>query len=131
MNGYVEAIDTPASAHCNFRSLLYTGHNLQLVLMSLAPGEDIGSEIHRDRDKFFRVESGEGMVEIDGHFHKAATGTAILVPAGSRRNFINTGSAAVKLCTLYGPPNHLDRQVQGTKAEASASSERFAGDTTE
>lgn len=131
MNGYVANIDTLASANTNFRSVLYTGHNLQLVLMSLAPGEDIGLEIHRDRDQFFRIESGEGSVEIDGHSRKAAVGTAILVPAGSRHNVINTGGGALKLLTVYGPPNHLDMLVEKTKAEAMSSSERFAGATTE
>lgn len=131
MNGYVANIDSLAKANINFRSVLYTGHNLQLVLMSLAPGEDIGSEIHRDRDQFFRVESGEGSVEIDGHIHKIADGTAILVPAGSRHNVINTGAVSLKLYTLYGPPNHLDLIVQRTKAAASSSTETFAGATSE
>lgn len=131
MNGYVADIDTLASANSNFRNVLYTGPNLQLVLMSLAPGEDIGSEIHRDRDQFFHIESGTATVEIDGRARDAVAGSAILVPAGAEHNVINTGRAPLKLFTLYGPPNHLDQLVQKTKAEASISSERFAGLTTE
>jgi mannose-6-phosphate isomerase-like protein (cupin superfamily) len=131
MNGYVANIEALTSENRNFRSVLYTGRNLQLVLMSLASGEDIGSEIHPDRDQFFRIEIGKGKVEIDGHSRDVAAGSAILVPAGARHNVINTGPVPLKLYTLYGPPNHLDHLVEGSKAAAQASSETFAGGTTE
>ena len=131
MNGYVANIEKLALSNSDFRHVLYTGHNLQLVLMSLAPGEDIGSEVHRDRDQFFRVERGTAEVVIDGHSHEVADGSAIVVPAGSRHNVINKGNAPLKLYTIYGPPNHVDQLIQKTKAEASASSEKFVGAATE
>ena len=131
MNGYVANIERLSQSNGNFRHVLYTGRNLQLVLMSLAPGEEIGSEIHRDCDQFFRVEKGTAEVVIDRHTHEVADGSAILVPAGSRHNVINKGKAALKLYTIYGPPNHVDQLIQKTKAEASASSEKFVGATTE
>ena len=131
MNGYVANIEKLALSNGDFRHVLYTGHNLQLVLMSIAPGQDIGSEVHRDRDQFFRVEEGAAEVVIDGHSHEVANGSAIVVPAGARHNVINKGKAALKLYTIYGPPNHVDQLIQKTKAEALASSEKFVGDTTE
>lgn len=131
MNGYVANIEKLAQSNDDFRHVLYTGHNLQLVLMSLAPGEDIGSEVHRDRDQFFRVEKGTAEVVIDGHTHELSDGSAILVPAGSRHNVVNRGKAALKLYTIYGPPNHVDQLIQKTKTEALASMEKFVGATTE
>jgi mannose-6-phosphate isomerase-like protein (cupin superfamily) len=131
MNGYIANIERLAQSNGNFRHVLYTGRNLQLVLMSLAPGEEIGSEVHHDRDQFFRIEMGTAEVVIDGHIHEVSDGSAVLVPAGSRHNVINKGKAALKLYTIYGPPNHVDQLIQKTKAEASASSEKFVGATTE
>ncbi|HVF64882.1 MAG TPA: cupin domain-containing protein, partial [Casimicrobiaceae bacterium] len=113
----------------DFRRVLYTGKHLQLVLMTLKPGEEIGAEVHEDRDQFFRVESGTGAVEIDGKRHAIEDDDAIIVPAGARHNVINTGSAPLKVYTLYGPPEHRDGVVHATKADVTE--EHFDGRTTE
>ena len=131
MKGFVADIEDLTEDNRDFRRVLYTGKHLQLVLMSLKPGEDIGEEVHPDHDQFFRVEKGKGQIVIDGTTHKIKSDDAIVVPAGSRHNLINTGDKSLKLYTLYGPPNHLDQLIQVTKAEASASKEAFAGATTE
>ncbi len=131
MKGFVDDIEDLAEKNDDFRHVLYTGKHLQLVLMSLKPGEDIGDEVHKDRDQFFRVEKGKGQIIIDGTMHRIKSDDAIVVPAGSRHNLINTGDTSLKLYTLYGPPNHLDQLIQATKAEAIASKEVFAGVTTE
>jgi mannose-6-phosphate isomerase-like protein (cupin superfamily) len=131
MHGFVDDIEELTKTNSNFRKVLYTGKHLQLVLMALKPGEDIGEEIHKDRDQFFRIEQGKGEVVIDGTTRKVKRDDAIVVPAGARHNVINTGDKALKLYTLYGPPNHLDQLVEATKADAAASREVFAGATTE
>jgi mannose-6-phosphate isomerase-like protein (cupin superfamily) len=111
--------------------VVYTGRQLQLVLMSLAPGEEIGEEVHRDRDQFFRIEKGEGEVWIDGRRTAVRSEFAIVVPAGARHNVRNTGDKPMKLYTIYGPPEHEDGTVHITRADAVASKEHFAGKTTE
>jgi mannose-6-phosphate isomerase-like protein (cupin superfamily) len=131
MRGFVNDIGDMTEKNMNFRRVLYTGRQLQLVLMSLAPGEDIGEEVHPDRDQFFRVEKGKGVVWIDGRKTTIEGDFAILVPAGARHNIMNTGDKPMKLYTLYGPPEHEDGTVQVTKADAMASKEHFAGQTTE
>ena len=131
MRGFVADIEDMTEQNRDFRRVLYTGKQLQLVLMSLAPGEDIGEEVHEDRDQFFRVESGEGEVLIDGHRTAVKSDFAVVVPAGARHNVRNTGSGPMKLYTLYGPPEHEDGTVHLTKADAMASHEHFAGKTTE
>lgn len=131
MKGFVADIEHMTEQNSDFRRVLYTGRNLQLVLMALAPGEDIGEEIHSDRDQFFRVEEGEGEVWIDGRMTKVEDDSAIVVPAGARHNLKNTGRKPMKLYTLYGPPEHADGTVHATKAEAMASTEHFAGKVTE
>lgn len=131
MKGFVEDIEEIAEDNSQFRHVLYTGKHLQLVVMALKPGEEIGEEVHPDRDQFFRIEKGKGKVEIDGGVHKVEADDAIVVPAGAHHNLINTGKKMLKLYTLYGPPNHVDKLSQKTKAEADASKERFEGVTTE
>ena len=131
MKGFVNDIEDMTEHNADFRRVLYTGKNLQLVLMSIRPGEDIGEEVHPDRDQFFRVEKGKGEVSIDGHKTKIESDSAILVPAGARHNVKNTGDKPLKLYTLYGPPEHKDGTVHATKAEALAAMEHFAGKTTE
>lgn len=131
MKGYVADIEALTEGNADFRRVLYTGHHLQLVLMSLAPGEDIGAEVHATHDQFFRVESGEGEAVIDGEAHGVGPGSGIVVPAGARHDLRNTGTTALKVYTLYGPPNHLDQLVERTKAEALASTEVFDGAATE
>jgi len=131
MKGFVDDIEDLTEANKDFRRVLYTGQHLQLVLMALKPGEDIGEEVHADRDQFFRVEKGHGEALIDGKRTKVKSGDAILVPAGGRHNVKNTGAKSMKLYTLYGPPEHRDRVVRSTKAKAEATKEHFDGKTTE
>ena len=131
MKGFVEDIEDLAEQNSDFRRVLYTGRRLQLVLMSLQPGEDIGEEVHHDRDQFFRVEKGKGEVSIDGHTTRIKSDFAIVVPAGARHNVKNTGDKPLQLYTLYGPPEHADGTVHTTKADAMSSTEHFAGQTTE
>ena len=131
MKGYIDDIEDRAEKNSDFRRVLYTGKHLQLVLMSLLPGEDIGEETHTDVDQFFRVEKGKGEVLIDGRKTAIESDTAIIVPAGARHNITNTGDKPLRLYTVYGPPNHADGTVHVTKAEAEASKEHFEGVTTE
>ncbi|HBI18271.1 MAG TPA: cupin domain-containing protein [Brevundimonas sp.] len=131
MKGFVDDIDRLTVENKDFRRVLYTGKHLQLVLMALRPGEEIGEEVHDDHDQFFRIEKGEGEVWIDGQRTKIKADDAIIVPAGARHNVINTGEKKLKLYTVYGPPDHKDGIVRATKAEAEASEEHFDGTTTE
>lgn len=110
-------------ANNNFRQVIYTGPKSQLVLMSLKPGEDIGVETHNKVDQFFRVEAGEGKAIINGTEYPLVDGVAVIVPAGSEHNFINTGSSDLKMYTIYTPPNHIDGRVHATKADAVADAE--------
>ena len=131
MKGFVEDIEELTVDNKDFRRVLYTGKHLQLVLMALQPGEEIGEEVHEDHDQFFRVEKGKGEVWIDGVRTKIKSDDAIIVPAGAKHNVINTGDKSLKLYTLYGPPDHKDGVVHKTKADAEASEEHFDGTTTE
>lgn len=133
MKGYHDNIEKVTVENEDFRRVLYTGHHMQLVLMTLKPGEEIGSEVHPDRDQFFRFEEGNGVVDIDGVENQVADDFAVIVPAGARHNVRNTGAGPLRLYTLYGPPEHKDGIVQSTKAEAEARhhQEEWAGETTE
>ena len=131
MQGFVGDIEELTEKNSDFRRVLYTGRYLQLVLMSLKPGEEIGEEVHGDRDQFFRIEEGEGEIVIDGKRTKVASDDAMIVPAGARHNVINSGDEPLRLYTLYGPPEHRDGFVAATKAKAEASEEHFDGKTTE
>ena len=131
MKGYVDDIERATESNNDFRRVLYTGVHLQLVLMTLNPGEEIGEETHDDRDQFFRIEDGEGEIVIDGVRHEVEDDFAVIVPAGARHNVINTGAEPLKLYTLYGPPEHRDGVVHRTKQEAEAAHEHFDGRTTE
>ena len=131
MKGFVDDIDRLTVENKDFRRVLYTGKHLQLVLMALRPGEEIGEEVHDDHDQFFRIEKGEGEVWIDGQRTKIKADDAIIVPAGARHNVINTGDKKLKLYTVYGPPDHKDGIVRATKAEAEETEEHFDGATTE
>lgn len=126
---YVQDIEALATANVDFRCVLYTAQHSQLVLMALRPGEEIGAEVHT-LDQFFRVEFGTGVAEIEGVRTPIAPGFAVLVPAGTRHNIINTGSEPLKLYTLYSPPNHRDGVVHRTRADAEADTEHFDGVTT-
>ena len=131
MKGFIGDIEDSTADNGDFRRVLYTGHHLQLVLMSLQPGEDIGEEVHESTDQFFRVEKGTGIVFIDGRETPIESATAIIVPAGARHNVKNTGNTPLKLYTLYSPPEHADGTVRPTKADAERQAEHFAGQTTE
>jgi mannose-6-phosphate isomerase-like protein (cupin superfamily) len=131
MKGFIKNIEELIEDNDDFRRVLYTGKHLQLVLMTLKPSEEIGEEVHLNRDQFFRVEKGKGEAVIDGQRSKIKSDDAILVPAGARHNVINSGDKPLRLYTLYGPPNHKDGTVRTTKAEAEASKEHFDGKTTE
>ena len=131
MKGYVDDIEKATKGNDDFRRVLYTGPHLQLVLMTLRPGEEIGEEVHEDRDQFFRIEDGEGEILIDGTRHRIEDDFAMIVPAGARHNVINTGDEPLKLYTLYGPPEHRDGVVYRTKIQAEAADEHFDGKTTE
>ena len=130
MKGFVKNIEAMAVASNEFRRVLYTAQHCQLVVMALKPKEDIGAEIHK-LDQFFRVEEGAGEAVLDGVTTPIQAGFAILVPAGTQHNIVNTGSVAMKLYTLYAPPNHRDGVVHHTKADALADTEKFDGKTTE
>jgi mannose-6-phosphate isomerase-like protein (cupin superfamily) len=131
MNGFVENIEDLTEGNTDFRRVLYTGRHLQLVLMSLKPGEEIGMEVHDTHDQFFRIETGEGEILIDGNRTTIKADDAIIVPAGARHNLRNLGTGALQLYTLYAPPNHIDHLVEATRAIATATVEEFDGVTTE
>ena len=133
MKGYVDNIEKVTVANEDFRRVLYTGKNLQLVLMTLPPGCDIGEEVHEDRDQFFRIEEGSGVIDIDGVENAVEDDIAVIVPAGARHNVRNTGDEPLQLYTIYGPPEHKDGIVQATKAEADERhhAEEWDGKTTE
>ena len=130
--GFVADIDDATKANTDFRRVLYTGKNAQLVLMRLKPGEEIGDETHDDVDQFFRFEAGTGTVLIDGVKHAVKAGTAVIVPCGARHNVINTSKTAdLRLYTIYSPPEHQDKVVRKTKQDAIASPEEYDGRPTE
>ena len=133
MKGFSGNIETLTADNGDFRRVLYTGKHLQLVLMTLPPGEEIGAEVHDGIDQFFRFEEGEGVVDIDGVENRVEDGSGVIVPSGARHNVRNTGSVPLKLYTIYGPPEHQDGIVQATKADAEARhhDEEFDGRTTE
>ena len=133
MKGFSGNIETLTTGNSDFRRVLYTGGHLQLVLMTLPPGCDIGAEVHADRDQFFRFEDGEGEVDIDDNSYRVEDGSGIVVPAGARHNVRNTGDQPLKLYTIYGPPEHKDGVIQATKEEAEARhhDEEWDGKTTE
>lgn len=128
MKGFVQDIEGLATRNVAFRQVLYTAKNCQLVLMALKPQEEIGEEVHQ-LDQFFRVEAGSGEAVLAGVRTAIHDGFAVLVPAGTRHNIINTGAEPLKLYTLYAPPNHRDGVIHHTRADAEADSEHFDGKT--
>jgi mannose-6-phosphate isomerase-like protein (cupin superfamily) len=131
MKGFIGDIEDRTERNHDFRRVLYTGPQLQLVLMSLDPGEEIGEEVHEETDQFFRIEEGQGETVIDGLATAINEGMALLIPAGARHNIRNTGPETLKVYTLYAPPQHEDGTVHRTRAEAELATEHFAGKTTE
>lgn len=132
MKGFKSNIEKDTLGNKNFRKVLYTGKHLQLVLMTLKPGEDIGAEIHPDNDQFFRFESGKGRCIIDGNEYDVKDGDAILVLSGAKHNIINADlKTELKMYTIYGPPNHEDGTIRTTKKDAEKMDEKFDGRTSE
>jgi mannose-6-phosphate isomerase-like protein (cupin superfamily) len=132
MQGYVANIEKETEENENFRKVLYTAKFSQLVVMALKPGEEIGSEVHK-LDQFIRIEKGTGKAVLDDVEHEIMNGSAIVVPAGTKHNFINTSETEpMKLYTIYSPPEHLDGTIHATKADAMAdTTDEFDGKTTE
>jgi len=131
MKGFVDNIERLTEENGDFRRVLYTGSNLQVVVMAIQPGAEIGEEVHPDRDQFFRIEEGGGELRIDGVSHPVKEDDGIVVPAGATHNLLNTGSEPLKLYTIYGPPEHREGTVHTSKADADADDEHFDGRTTE
>ncbi|WP_114226657.1 MULTISPECIES: cupin domain-containing protein [Sphingomonas] len=131
--GFCDDLEELTIANNDFRRVLYTGEHLQLVLMSLAAGEEIGEEVHEDRDQFFRFEEGEGVVVIDGKENAVKEDVAVIVPAGARHNVKNTTDEPLQFYTLYGPPEHKDGTVHKDKAQAERDHDQdeWDGKTTE
>ncbi|RYE54009.1 MAG: cupin domain-containing protein [Rhizobiaceae bacterium] len=131
MKGFVDNIEQLTEDNELFRKVLYTGHNLQLVVMAIQPGDEIGEEVHEDRDQFFRIEAGSGTIVIDDVEHHVKADDGVIVPQGAKHNVIATGEEPLKLYTIYGPPEHVDSTVHKTKVAADAADEHFDGRTTE
>jgi mannose-6-phosphate isomerase-like protein (cupin superfamily) len=132
MQGFNANIEKETLENKNFRKVLYTAKNSQLVLMSLRPKEEIGMEVHKENDQFFRFEKGEGKCIIDGNEYALKDGVAIVVPAGAQHNIINTSETEdLKMYTIYSPAHHKDGIVRSTKAEAEANEAEFDGRVTE
>ncbi|MBP6178562.1 MAG: cupin domain-containing protein [Anaerolineales bacterium] len=130
MKGYIQNIEDVVNKNGDFRKVLYTAGNIQLVVMCLNPKEEIGMELH-ELDQFFRIEEGVGEALLDGVRTEIGPGFAVLVPAGTKHNITNTGKVPLKLYTLYAPPNHRDGVVHRSRAEAEKDNEHFDGVKTE
>ncbi len=130
--GFVGNIESLTTGNSNFRKVVYTAHHSQLVVMSIRPKDEIGFEVHPDNDQFIRIERGEGKAIIDGNEYKFSDGFAIIIPAGSKHNIINTSEInELKLYTIYSPAHHKDGTIHETKEVAESSEEEFDGATTE
>lgn len=122
MDWYFGNIEKETLNNSAFRKVIFTGKHAQLVLMTLKPGEEIGLEVHGDVDQFFRFEAGVGRVEVGNESHDVTNGDAILIPAGTQHNIVNTSSTNdLKLYTIYSPPNHPEGTIHLTKADAKLS----------
>ncbi len=131
MKGYVVNIEDATKENENFRKVLYTSKNSQLVVMAIQPGDDIGEEVH-DLDQFIRLEEGKGKAVLDDVEHDIEDDWAVVIPAGTKHNIINTSDDEVmKLYSIYSPPEHKDGVVHATKTDAEANEEHFDGNTTE
>lgn len=124
---YVNNIEKDTLENDYFRKVLNTTDKSQLVVMSLLPGEEIGEEVHKDVDQFIRIEKGKGKAVLDGEEFDMEENFAIVIPAGTRHNIINTGDGDMKLYTIYTPPEHADGTIHKTKADALASEEHYEG----
>jgi mannose-6-phosphate isomerase-like protein (cupin superfamily) len=132
VKGFFSNIEKDALENINYRKVLYTSKHSQLVLMSLKPNQEIGMEVHLDNDQFFRIEKGRGKCIIDGNEYDLEDGAAIVVPAGSQHNIINTSNTEeLRLYTIYSPAHHKDGIIRRTKEEAETKEAPFDGITTE
>lgn len=130
--GFKGNIEELTLANTNFRQVLYTAKNCQLVLMSIRPGEEIGLETHPDTDQFFRFEMGTGKVVVNETEYEVGDGDTVIIPMGAKHNVINTSDTEpLRLYTIYTPPHHKDGIIRATKAEAEADDQEFDGMTTE
>lgn len=129
--GFFTNIEEDTLNNKNFREVLYTGSNLQLVLMTLKPEEEIGEEIHEQNDQFFRFEAGNGKVIVNNEEYDVKDGDCVIIPAGSSHNIINSGTNELKMYTIYAPPHHKDGTLFADKAEAEEMGEDFNGQTSE
>lgn len=130
--GFVANLEDLTDKNINFRTVLYTAHHSQLVVMSIPPLGEIGMEVHPDNDQFLRIESGEGKAIIDGNEQAFSAGWCVIVPAGSQHNIINTSDLEnLKIYTVYSPAHHRLDVVHVTKADADADHEQFDGKTSE
>ncbi len=124
MAGYVVNIEEKTESNDNFRQVLFTAPHSQLVVMSLLPNEDIGMEVHPENDQFIRIESGIGQAILDGQTYEIAEGFAIVIPAGTQHNIVNSSpDQKMKLYTVYSPADHRDGTIHATKADAVADTE--------
>lgn len=130
MKGFIANIEQASKENNDYRRVLYTTKNSQLVLMSLAPGEEIGEEVH-ELDQFIRLEQGKAKAILDDVEHDIIADDAVVIPQGTKHNVINTGSEFLKLYSIYSPPEHHDGTIHATKADADADDEHFDGKTTE
>ena len=131
MKGYITNIEKDSLENENFRKVLYTGKNSQLVLMAIEPRDDIGEEVHK-LDQFIRVEAGNGLAILDGVKHEISDGSAIVIPAGTMHNIINSSETEkLKLYSVYSPPEHKDGTIHKTKNEAENNKKHFDGEITE
>ena len=132
VKGFHKNIEQLTLQNENFRQVLYTAKNCQLVLMSLLPNEEIGSEIHDEGDQFFRFEKGQGKIIINETEYDVTGGDCVIVPSGARHNVINTSTTdPLKLYTIYAPPHHKDGVTRATRQEAISDGPEFDGTTTE
>lgn len=132
MKGFKANIEKGTAVNKDFRRVLYSGRHMQLVLMCLKGGEEIGMEVHKDNDQFFRFESGVGKCIIDGNEYSVKDGDAVVIPAGARHNIVNMQKdKELKMYTIYAPPHHKDGIVRATKAEAEKFEEDYDGNPTE
>ncbi len=135
MKWFYDNIENSTLENSNFRKVLYTAKNMQLVLMSLKAWEEIGMEVHPDNDQFFRFEAGQGKVIVDGNEYEVEDGSSVIIPCGAEHNVINTGDEDLKMYTIYATPHHKDQVIHTTKEEADIDEEtgadEFDGKTTE
>jgi mannose-6-phosphate isomerase-like protein (cupin superfamily) len=127
--GYVVDIEKETKANTDFRKVLFTSNNTQLVLMSIPQDDDIGMETHDDLDQFIRIDAGKGYVTMDGVKTQISNGFAMVIPAGVEHNIVNTGKEPLQLYAVYAPPNHQKDVVHHTKDEAESDDEHFDGET--